>query len=286
MKRQIRRMFGAAGVPVRRLVRVRFGTLRLTGMRLGDVRELSAAERRDLEALSDTAVAAGRDLVVTIDGPGGSGKSTVGMRAAAELGYRFCDTGVLYRGLTWLAVDRGVDLDDSAALVELVAQIRLEPDEHDRYVRLVVDGRDVTSELHTAAVDREVSRVSRQPPVRAALLRIQRALAEQGRIMMAGRDIGTIVLPDADVKLYLEVSVEERARRRATERGLADDARALAQIQEELRRRDEIDSSRETAPLRVPEDATIVNTDGRTLEETVTRVVAIVRELADDRGSR
>ena len=291
MKRQVRRMFSAAGVPVRRLVRIRFGTLRLAGMRLGEVRELSRAERHQLDALSTDASApapgkAGRGLIVSLDGPGGSGKSTVGMRAAAVLGYRFCDTGVLYRGLTWLAMDRNVDLDDATALVPLVTAMRLAPDENDRYMRLLVDGADVTARLHTAEVDREVSHVSRHAPVRAALLKVQRALAAPGRIIMAGRDIGTVVLPDADLKLYLNVSIEERARRRAEERGLAGDARAVGEIEDELRRRDGIDSTRETAPLRIPDGATIVETEGNTRDQTVARVVEIVRAAQSATNTR
>ena len=284
MKRQIRRMFYAAGVPVRRLVRMRFGTLRLTDMRLGDVRELSSAEKRQLDALSTDGPTAPNarpnkraGLVVSIDGPGGSGKSTVGMRAASSLGYRFCDTGVLYRGLTWLAMERGANLDDPGTLVPLVAEISLQADDRDRFVRMMVGGEDVTKRLHTAQVDREVSRVSQHAPVRAALLKVQRGLAADGRIIMAGRDIGTVVLPDADLKLYLDVSVAERARRRAEERGVAEDARAVARIEDELRKRDGIDSTRKTAPLRKPDGATVVETEGNTLEQTVANVVAIVR---------
>jgi cytidylate kinase len=276
MKRQIRRMFAAVGNPVRRLVRVRFGTLRLAGMALGDVRPLSAAERRRLDRLSGGKHTQ-RGLIVSLDGPGGSGKSTVGARAARELGYRFCDTGLLYRGLTWLAIERGVDLDDEKALVELVGPIDLAPDEDQRYVRLLVDGVEVTDRLHTAAVDREVSRVSRHAQVREALLPVQRALASPGRIIMAGRDIGTVILPDADLTLYLDVSVEERARRRARERGVAGDARALAQIEDELRRRDGIDSTRAAGPLRVPPGATIIETEGNTLDQTVAAVVQVLR---------
>lgn len=224
-------------------------------------------------------------MIVSLDGPGGSGKSTVGMRAAERLGYRFCDTGVLYRGLTWLAMERDVDLDDPTALVQLVPLIELPADDNDRFVRLLAAGREVTDLLHTAAVDREVSRVSRHAPVRAALLKIQRALAAPGRIIMAGRDIGTVVLPDADLKLYLDVSVAERARRRAAERGLADDEHALAQIEAELKLRDGIDSTRETAPLRIPDGATLVETEGNTVEQTVARVVDIVRSAGARHGA-
>jgi cytidylate kinase len=219
-----------------------------------------------------------RRLVISIDGPGSSGKSTVGAVAATKLGYRFCDTGVLYRGLTLLAVRQGVDPDDPVAILELVAQLNLMTDGHDRYVRLVVDGADLTAELHTEAVERLVSRVSRHAQVRAALLPVQRRLAAGGGIVMAGRDIGTVVLPDADVKIYLEVTVEERARRRAVQRGEADDESARRRIEDDLRRRDGIDSSREAAPLRVPDGAIVIETDRNTLDETVAQVVGIVRE--------
>ncbi|HYI21952.1 MAG TPA: (d)CMP kinase [Candidatus Limnocylindrales bacterium] len=280
MKRQIRRMFSALGIPVRRLVRVRFGTLMLGDMAIGDVRPVSARERGQLEQLVGGPEVEEHQpgLIVSIDGPGGSGKSTVGARAASELGYRFCDTGVLYRGLTWLAMHRGADLDDPQALVGLVGQLELAPDADGRYTRLLIDGREVTDELHTAEVDREVSRVSQHAPVRAALLPVQQALASFGRIIMAGRDIGTVVLPNANPKLYLDVSIAERARRRAVERGVADDARAVAEIEEDLRHRDDVDSTREASPLRIPDGALRVRTDGLTLDETVAQVVDMIRE--------
>jgi len=284
MKRQIRRMFSALGIPVRRLVRVRFGTLTLGEMALGDVRPVSARERGQLEHLVGGPEDQRVGLIVSVDGPGGSGKSTVGAHAASELGYRFCDTGVLYRGLTWLAMDRGADLDDAHALAGLVESLELAPDSDDRYTRLLVDGREVTDELHTAAVDREVSRVSQHAPVRAALLPIQRALAAPGRMIMAGRDIGTVVLPDADPKLYLDVSIAERARRRAMERGVADDARAVAEIEGDLRRRDEVDSTRAASPLRVPDGAVEIETDGLLRDETVARVVGIIRDAERKRA--
>jgi cytidylate kinase len=140
-----------------------------------------------------------------------------------------------------------------------------------------IDGTDVTDELHDPEVDRRVSAVSRQPLVRAALLEVQRELAAAGRIIVAGRDIGTVVLPDADLKLYLEVSVEERARRRASERDASADPEAVAAILADLRRRDELDSSRAVAPLRVPDDAIVVRSDGRTFAETVAEVARVVR---------
>lgn len=289
MKRQVRRMFGAVDAQVRRLVRTRFGTLRVAGMTLGDVRALSAAERRQLDSLSQAddspqTAKAPRGLIVSIDGPGGSGKSSVGAAAARTLGYRFCDTGVLYRGLAWLALERRVDPDDAAALTALIDDMELTPDESERYVRLTVGDREVTDELHTAAVDREVSRVSRHADVRARLLPVQRALAAPGRIIMAGRDIGSVVLADADLKIYLDVSIEERARRRSRERGVQADDTAVRQIEDELRRRDGVDSTRKTAPLRVPDGALVLSTDGNTLQQTVDEVVATIKRRELETG--
>ncbi|HEY7131845.1 MAG TPA: (d)CMP kinase, partial [Candidatus Limnocylindrales bacterium] len=151
-------------------------------------------------------------LVVAIDGPASSGKSSVGAAAALRLGYRFCDTGLLYRAATWLALQRRVRAEDAAGLVGLVPEIALVPDAKGRLAHVSVDGRDVTDEVHTPRVDEAVSAVSRVAELRTALLERQRALAaEPGGIVMAGRDIGTVVLPDADLKLFLDASVEERA---------------------------------------------------------------------------
>ena len=224
-------------------------------------------------------MSAPRRLVVALDGPGGSGKSSVGARSATRLGYRFCDTGVLYRGLTLLAVRRGIDPADGAALAELAPHLQLVTDGHERYMRLIVDGSELTSELHSAGVDAAVSTVSAHAPVRAALLPVQRRLAEGGGIVMAGRDIGTVILPDADLKIYLDVSVEERARRRADQRGVTDpDGRR--QIEDELRERDRLDSTRDVAPLRIPDGAVVLNTDGNTLDQTVDLVVRLVESVA------
>lgn len=216
-------------------------------------------------------------LRVALDGPGSSGKSSVGAAAATQLGYRFLDTGVLYRAVTWLSVQRDIDPDDQESLVALVPQLELVPDVEGRMRRVRVGGVDVTDQLHAPEVDRRVSAVSRQPRVRAALLGIQRQLAAAGRIILAGRDIGTVVLPDAELKLYLDVSIAERARRRAAERDLPPDSREAATILADLQRRDHIDSSREVAPLRIPDDAVLISSEGRQFEETVAEVVSIIR---------
>ena len=217
-------------------------------------------------------------LRVALDGPGSSGKSTVGAEAATHLGYRFLDTGVLYRAATWLSVERAIEAEDQIGLVELVPELELAPDELGRLRRVRVGGVDVTDQLHAPEVDRRVSAVARQPALRAALLQPQRDLAAGGRIIVAGRDIGTVVLPDAELKLYLEVSLEERARRRAADRALAPESAEARAILEDLRRRDDLDSSRDVAPLRIPEDAVIVRSDGRELDATVADVARIVRD--------
>ena len=272
---------------------MRIGAVRLGELAPGELRELSAQERdrlaSDLGAGRAARASGGatqprgatrRPLTVAIDGPGSSGKSTVGAGAAARLGYRFCDTGVLYRGLAWLAADRGVDPAEPASLVRLIPAMELVDDGTGRISRLVVDDVDVTDSLHAAEVDRIVSAVARVPEVRGALLRVQRDIARaNGRtgIILAGRDIGSVVLPDADLKLYLHVSLDERARRRAEQRGLKPGSAEARYIREELHRRDAIDSSREAAPLVVPEDAVTITTDGHTLDHTITQVVALIR---------
>jgi len=225
-------------------------------------------------------------LVVALDGPGSSGKSSVGAAAALKLGYRFCDTGLLYRAATWLALEKRVRIDgegtDPQALVALVPEIELVADENGRLAHVSVDGVDVTDDVHTPRVDEAVSAVSRVAELRAALLQRQRALAaEPGGIVMAGRDIGTVVLPDADLKIFLDASVEERARRRAEEREVNPDSQEGRFILAQLRRRDDLDTNRVVAPLRAADDAIHIVTDGNTFEQTVGAVVAAIEAAAD-----
>jgi cytidylate kinase len=217
-------------------------------------------------------------LVVALDGPGSSGKSSVGAAAAGEVGYRFCDTGLLYRAVTWLAEARGVSVDDAEGLVDLIGDVELVDDGAGRLSRVRVDGVDHTADIEAPAVEAAVSAVSAVPEVRAALLGMQRDLAEGGGIVMAGRDIGTIVLPEADLKIYLDASVEERARRRAEQRDLDPTGSEGIAILEALKRRDRLDSNRPVAPLRVAPDARIVTTDGNTFEHTVAAVVGAIRD--------
>ena len=223
-------------------------------------------------------------LIVAVDGPSSSGKSTVGAEAARRLRYRFCDTGLLYRAVSWLAVERGIAPDQTAALVPLAEEVHLIADSRGRLRHVEAAGRDVTAEVHGPAVDRAVSDYSKVPELRTALVPRQRALAEDGGIIVAGRDIGTVILPDADVKIYLDASAEERARRRAAQRKVAADEKQASGILEDMRRRDAIDSGRETAPLRSADDAIVLKTDGNTFEQTVAAVVRAIRDAQTARG--
>jgi cytidylate kinase len=219
-------------------------------------------------------------LVVALDGPASSGKSSVGAAAAARLGYRFCDTGLLYRAVTWLALRRDVAATATDQLVALVREVELVPDSMGRLAHVTVDGSDVTALVHAPEVDIAVSAVSRVGELRVALLERQRTLATARRIIMAGRDIGTVVLPDADLKLFLDASIDERARRRIEERGTDPASAEAGEIRAQLRRRDEMDANRAVAPLRVAADAVVIKTDGNAFETTVDLVVAAIGERA------
>jgi cytidylate kinase len=224
-------------------------------------------------------------LVVALDGPGSSGKSSVGAAAALEVGYRFCDTGLLYRAVTWLALARNVSASYPHAMRGLVDEVQLAEDAQGRLARVLVDGADHTDDVRGPAVDAAVSAVSAIPELRTALLERQRSLVDGGGIIMAGRDIGTVVLPDADLKIFLEASVVERARRRTAERGLDPDSPGAIAILNALRRRDELDSTRAVAPLRAAPDARIISTDGNRFEDTVDAVVNAIRDAEARRAA-
>lgn len=219
----------------------------------------------------------GRPLVIALDGPASSGKSSVGAALAAALGLRFLDSGLLYRALARAALDHGVEPDDGPAVAALATRVAVAADARGRLDRVFIDGHDVGAEIRTPEVDRVVSAVARAPEVRTALLIRQRHLVEGGSIVVAGRDIGTVVLPDADVKIWLDASAEERAERRALERGFDPQSDAGKAILDEMRRRDQADAARAIAPARPAADAVHVRTDGNTFEQTVAAVIAAVR---------
>ncbi len=217
-----------------------------------------------------------KNPVVAIDGPVAAGKSTVGQRVAQALGCPFVDTGLMYRAIAWLALQRGADLVDAPALTRLAEQADIRVDGP----RVWVAGREVGGLLRTPEVDAASSRVAAIPGVRAAMVAKQRAIAAAGGVVMVGRDIGTVVLKDAPVKVYLSASPEERARRRYEEtlqKGApADRERVLA----DLRDRDRRDMERATSPLRPADDARIVDTDGLTLDQVVEQVLELVQAHA------
>lgn len=218
--------------------------------------------------------------VIAVDGSAASGKSTVGRLLAACFGYPFLDTGIMYRAVTAAALDQGLDPHDEAALESFAAAARISvevpPPGADGHARISVDGRDVTDELRRTDVEDAVSFVSRVTGVREALVRSQREIAGEQPIVMAGRDIGTVVLPDADLKVYLDASLPERARRRHTE--FASSGRDVTHdlVMEDLRRRDQIDSERAVSPLKPAEDALIISTDGLTPDDVVRRVLGAI----------
>ena len=200
------------------------------------------------------------------------------------MGYPFLDTGTMYRAITWTALHRGIDLSDDEALSELAASVRMEiGPPAQRFLEsctIFVDGEDVTTRLRQPEVESAVSLVSSVPGVRTALVRAQREMGSGQPLVMAGRDIGTVVLPQADLKLYLDASVEERAQRRHRELSILGQKVTLETVLEDLRRRDRIDSRRSVSPLQVAEDAIVIDTDGLTLDEVVRRVLEEVKGSA------
>ena len=208
---------------------------------------------------------------IAIDGPAASGKSTIGELLSQRLGYLYFDTGVMYRAVTWAALERSISIEDEAAVTALAEQLRIDvisPTLDDgRQYTVLADGVDVTWAIRAPEVDAHVSPVSAYPGVRRALVAQQRRVAAEGLVVMVGRDIGTVVLPDADFKLYLDASVEERARRRWREvraRGEEADYEVVLAL---MRRRDEIDSHRAASPLCVADDAVVVDTTDQGIEE-------------------
>jgi cytidylate kinase len=222
----------------------------------------------------------GTPLRIAIDGPAASGKSTLAQRLAAHLGYTYIDTGVMYRAVTWAALRRGIPPEDAEALARLAETLELDiqpPTVADgRAYTVIVEGEDVTWALRRPEVDAAVSQVSAHPSVRQALSQRQRQLGLRGRVVMVGRDIGTVVLPEADLKIYLDADLEARARRRYQELRERGQAVSFEEVLEAMRQRDALDQEREVAPLRPSPDAVILDTTALDIEEVFQKVVALI----------
>jgi cytidylate kinase len=216
-------------------------------------------------------------FVITLDGPAAAGKSSVGLGTARQLGFGYFDTGLLYRVLTRLALSHGVEPSDAEALTQLVDTLNVDVDQNGRVLR---DGQDITDQLHQPAVDAAVSAVSAHESVREAMRPAQRALIRPPGLVLAGRDIGTVIVPEAPLKIWLSASAEERARRRATQTG-----EPYAQVLEGMRRRDALDASRSVAPMTPAEDAIQIATDDVDAESVIARIVSLAHKRGAPRVS-
>ncbi len=217
--------------------------------------------------------------MVAIDGPAGAGKSTAARLLAVRLGYRLLDTGALYRAVALAASERGIDWTDEGSLGELAKAVRIEFERDEKGAsRLLLDGVDRSDDVRRPEISRGASDVSRHPRVRAALLGLQRALGSRGGVVMEGRDIGTVIFPDAEVKIFLTADPRERAERRCREQRARGEETDLEETLRQIHKRDEQDSSRQAAPLRPAADAVLVDSGGMSIEEMVETLARVVRE--------
>jgi cytidylate kinase len=221
-----------------------------------------------------------RPSTIAIDGPAASGKSTIGELLAERLGYLYFDSGVMYRAVTWAAIRLGIAIEDEARVTSLAGTLQIDvvqPTVEDgRQYTVLADGQDVTWEIRRPEVNHGVSPISAYVGVRAALSAQQRRIGHKGRIVMVGRDIGTVVLPDADLKIYLDATLEERAKRRYREVKARGEPAEFDAVQSSVRQRDEIDSRRALAPLRAAEDAVVIDTTLLSVDQVLERVLELV----------
>jgi cytidylate kinase len=218
-----------------------------------------------------------KPLIIAIDGPSGAGKGTVARAVARQLGYRHVDSGAMYRAVGWRALRDQVPLDDEAVITTMAERASIEVSG----AAVTIDAEDVTRAIRTPDIDRAAAAVARLARVREVLVNRQRELGAGGGIVMEGRDIGTVVFPDADVKLYLDASPEERARRRAADPAHSARSYPVSEVGTALAARDEIDRTRSASPLYAASDAIVVDTTGKTVDEVVDEVMAVVQGKLD-----
>ncbi|MFC1703644.1 (d)CMP kinase [Candidatus Omnitrophota bacterium] len=224
-----------------------------------------------------------KPIIITIDGPAGAGKSTIAKKVAAHLGFTYLDTGAMYRALTYKALKKKIDMTDVAELANLLSQtdIKFEADGQGKTV-VIVDEEDVSLDIRTPEVTNQVFYIARAPEIRREMVRLQRKFAEKNNVVVEGRDIGTVVFPNADKKIYLDADFKERAKRRFKELKEKISGVSLEQVEKDVSLRDTSDFTREVGPLKQAEDAVRINTTSMTIDEVVREVVKRVEIKAKD----
>ncbi|GAB6138423.1 (d)CMP kinase [Halanaerobaculum tunisiense] len=219
-----------------------------------------------------------KELTVAIDGPAGAGKSTVAKEVATRLGYIYVDTGAMYRAITYKALQADIDLESETSLVSLAQQVKIRFQKQEGQDRVLLDGIDVTEEIRSSQVSNHVSLVSQVGGVREELVTTQRKIASQSGVVMDGRDIGTVVVPKAEVKVFLTASVEERTKRRYEQLNSNRQDVSFSQLKQEIIRRDKLDRNREVSPLKQAQDAIKIDTTNLTIDQVVNKIISLCQE--------
>ncbi len=220
-----------------------------------------------------------RKIIIAIDGPAGSGKSTTARLVAQKLGYTYIDTGAMYRALTLKVIESGIDPKDENSIVDIAEKTKIDLLYQDGNLKVILDDKDVTEKIRTPEVTSLVSVVSAHPKVREVMVKKQRELGKDGGVVMDGRDIGTVVFPEADLKIFMKADIKERARRRQKEMQTQGFNVDIEELMKEIEERDKLDSTREVAPLKKASDAIEIDTTNLTIDEQVEIVLKLAYEL-------
>ena len=222
-----------------------------------------------------------KKIAIAVDGPAGAGKSSISKVVANTLEYLYIDTGAMYRAVTWAVLDQDLNPDDQAQVESILPSLELTMEPSDASCKVFIKGRDVTGLIRQQAINDNVSKIASYKAVREYLVERQQAMAKVGGVILDGRDIGAVVLPDAELKIYLTASVEARAKRRWLEVKGTDNEQPLVEIQESVQNRDEMDKNRKESPLVCVEDAIVVDSSNLTFEETVAHILTLVQETIE-----